>query len=1534
MRFYRIFVLLTFLFCSYSFLASSKTDLTELTSHEDVNFLTDSLNEIKYKRHVTSLFYIARKTDNSKYFLNLANSYLDSIFQINSNDEFANEFKTKISLILSTCEENLNHKYSFFPFFKKIPEYFGFVDDPLEYAYDKSIDKLLTARPVAFVLEEGNITKSILIRENCNDEIFEIVNQTLIKNVNHSILPYYQLESYLGKNDANSLVNGDLNEESLSKLCEKLNIDRLGVFKVNDIDVIDNSIFLVSSGFCTYADNEGFSDTLSKKAYTVDKRAINFLDFLLHILLVIFIISLFSFVDQTKKLMKIYNDNSTATLKNFIILFINKLGFVLNCFIIPFVFSFVMIYAISSLIPNAENHFLEFSSILWLFSLTIVMSVIPTLLNLLYVNRLDLDGFHSIQGYRYFFNTSLFASYFPLSVFYTIRFETIPLLEYLFLILITLVIADLLARSYYQFTTKSIHKNLKTQSLFGLILGILSLLICNVLILSDLTIHNLFYAFIFSVPISLFHKFFGIRLDHINSKKLIESEDTSLIKDVFINNVLDPVEMIYNKITSNDPLVGMSNDKLNITLLSAPMGIGKTSVLKEAEEIFKDNGWYWCYGDCDEIQGENSVSFEPFLEAFSDLLNIKEFSSRHDIIESQKGVISSAISLTGVNSDFITDYKRGDQKPMTEICVDIIDRLEALDKKTVFVLEDLHWIDPESYEFLKHFIDIVNNNDFLRGNMCIILTFREGVETNFRGIDINTFKEDFNLISSKNEVDLLVSELLNKSDFKLYDFVKHLSDQNNKFKIQSSSMHEINNIFNIKLRDNNNIDVLTPLYILKVLECWIDDKTLKYSPDGYFLTKKISIDNLPNTSEIDGYFHSIFELFEPKWQRLLESAAIIGKKFDAEILAKVWGYELLDILAFLEKAVKYELLVDLSKEDNFYEFKDKRIISAIKSFFSLNTDNNTDDVNDKQIVIEYNKRYVATQNDVILNPNLYSVEDLLKVARRLSTLKSGNKYESQLYDLIREITIRFIISKDFDKIQAFSKYLLSKNIKNISFILNVLVIVAKDDVDSNIQTIEIQKIYVSNLKSKKEKKLLQIFPNNDFEKELIFLCLIYFEENNTGVSLRKNDVKFLQKIVNSKYKEKVLFHISLLLIDLTSKTRKGKFKSYDDLLNNLIDSDDYEFFNNYILIEKITTKIDFVRYKENNTWSDKYPEPKLIEIEPELKKIHKKLLLFNNFKLVDDFLYHYIFFLSQELGEYKKAVELHLATSYIYQHNDIPLRDQVIRKMDMLNLRCSDTYFDLHPDIVAKDFDFVISYVEKRFNKNTYNHFMYIVYKYKRSYLSLTKNFVDLQAMILLQMELMKLKGKTNVYGYAHVHTHYAEALLAGGEEKASLEWFEKKISIQKELLLAEGRSERDPSLRISHFNLAYYYTKYEPKNYEKIIFHAQESFELSNPESSRNYLDTYGYAKALRHVEKFEDSYLYFNKCIELVTSNEFIGNDERSEFISDYKLDAALVYSKIDLDKSIPMIKDALNNAYNPDLLIPNQVELANKILKDNNA
>ena len=44
------------------------------------------------------------------------------------------------------------------------------------------------------------------------------------------------------------------------------------------------------------------------------------------------------------------------------------------------------------------------------------------------------------------------------------------------------------------------------------------------------------------------------------------------------------------------------------------------------------------------------------------------------------------------------------------------------------------------------------------------------------------------------------------------------------------------------------------------------------------------------------------EEFDVKWARMLESAAIIGSKFNADILSQVWGFELLEILGFLEAA--------------------------------------------------------------------------------------------------------------------------------------------------------------------------------------------------------------------------------------------------------------------------------------------------------------------------------------------------------------------------------------------------------------------------------------------------------------------------------------------------------------------------------------------------------------------------------------------------------------------------------------------------------
>ena len=49
---------------------------------------------------------------------------------------------------------------------------------------------------------------------------------------------------------------------------------------------------------------------------------------------------------------------------------------------------------------------------------------------------------------------------------------------------------------------------------------------------------------------------------------------------------------------------------------------------------------------------------------------------------------------------------------------------------------------------------------------------------------------------------------------------------------------------------------------------------------------------------------------------------------------------------------------------------------------------------DKQIVIEYNKRYLELQLDIIKNPEKHDTENLLKVIRRMLTLSSIEYYRN------------------------------------------------------------------------------------------------------------------------------------------------------------------------------------------------------------------------------------------------------------------------------------------------------------------------------------------------------------------------------------------------------------------------------------------------------------------------------------------------------------------------------------------------------------
>ena len=168
-----------------------------------------------------------------------------------------------------------------------------------------------------------------------------------------------------------------------------------------------------------------------------------------------------------------------------------------------------MIFSVSYLAPDATDHYLESSAMLWIVALTLAMSIVPTFINLFIVNRLQIDGFHNLRGYRTFANASLYATYIPLFVFYIIQFEYYPRAAHFILVILTFVLGDLIARSYFQFTSKTKHTNLKTQALFGIISGVVALIIFNTYALKDISVETFVGILIFIAPISIIHWLVG-----------------------------------------------------------------------------------------------------------------------------------------------------------------------------------------------------------------------------------------------------------------------------------------------------------------------------------------------------------------------------------------------------------------------------------------------------------------------------------------------------------------------------------------------------------------------------------------------------------------------------------------------------------------------------------------------------------------------------------------------------------------------------------------------------------------------------------------------------------------------------------------------------------------------------------------------------------------------------------------------------------------------------------------------------------------
>ena len=1392
----------------------------------------DSINVKKYINHIKTLNYISRKNASNPYFLDLAYKYSDSILSIESNNEFALNTKINIDLTRSTIENNVVNKFKLFEFYSGIPNYYGFVDDPIEYAYDEAIEKLINTRYIKLhngPLSDGNIT-SILIRENCGDEMFEIVNQTLVLNTNHHILQKDELIEVFGKEKTNQIINGNFDKSEIEKLTKELKLERLGIFKVNDLDIVNNEIWFVQIDFSTFIDNE-FTEAIFEKGVSIDKRDINFLNlfgilflnlFLAFYLYLILSNTQFSFSSDNKR--NLFNKLVFSFYKGFgrasgqilaanylfwksifpilpnIKSFINNFGDGFNLAIrwlqyltTPIILSSLMIFATSFVVPNPEEHFLELNVIIWFISSILLISFFPLIINLFIVNRLSIDGFHTKYGYQDFIAISLFATQIPFIIFHYIKFGLPDYSGVLFegnggyfeLTLNSFLLSIIIGNAFYEYSSKRKSKFDNKQALVSLGIGIVATIYVNGLLVMGVGGNSML---IYGTPILIICLVINNFLERNYLRKerenLIRFENKSNDEWGFVEKVIDIKNKIFNSIISN------KNNRLNLYIINANQGIGKTRALNEVKKVFNENSWLWFYGDCDEIQSESSVAFEPILQAFGSLLNKEKLSDRSEEIDSiTSKIVNTALDSTvGINP--ISEFKKNSESSIKNICLEITEKLNSLNQKIVIVIEDLHWIDSDSFSFLIEFIKTVNRYDSLRKNIIFILSLRSNFN-NDRGVNYEKLINEINQLNEETENKVSYRDLISSSDFIINDFLLELyninKDQANSIQLSKSSIDELNKIFNQLISINQDKDLnVTPLYILTNIKKWIDNETLKLSQEGYILSKSIQIDEMPNFDEIDSFYHNIFDSFDKKWIRLLESATIIGNKFDADILSQVWAYNLLEVLAFLEEAVKKDIVIDLSDQDNFYEFKDQRIVSAIKSYFKNDL---IQFRGEKQIIIEYNKRYLSLVKETIEQPEKFDIDDVIKVTKRIISLRFLEKYSLKLDKLILEIVLRYLYLNQIEKLKVFGKYLVSKEINDIgNLIVDLSMIVDKFET-----TDDKKKIIKENIEE--EQDIFQKIPLEYKNKTTILndLRLLTMLVGDMFI-WHKSDLKYIYfDLINKIEGLSLLFLIKEIkkssgYITMAEANKSDLKYFFDKIKINLINTD-YEIISEIelelIQISELVNDKLFSNSKEieNSEEEEVSHEQYIID---KYDKLFEKIIEIKNIQLLHECLKNFMFFSNKKLQKPDLSIKYFKKYNLLMFKDDNPTELWIYFFLEFIlsstcncrkglyksNCGCDKTgeiFIKDNPDDAKKGFEISKEYLSKIIENSTVSEISNLFFEAKKLFLISTKNYIELE--LLYDYQKIKI-----IKTYSTESSKYEKFLVDSGNEFENLKLHNKAI--------------------------------------------------------------------------------------------------------------------------------------------------------------
>ncbi len=294
-------------------------------------------------------------------------------------------------------------------------------------------------------------------------------------------------------------------------------------------------------------------------------------------------------------------------------------------------------------------------------------------------------------------------------------------------------------------------------------------------------------------------------------------------------------------------------------LVGGEAGVGKSRLVDAFAAALPAGEALILSGACLEL-GDGGLPYAPLTQAIRELRHEIGQEAFGSLIGPARAELSRLVPEIGDGPGPVVESSATSTARLFELTLGFVERLAAT-TPLIFVLEDLHWADPATRDFLRF---LVRNAD--RQRLLIVGTYR--TDALHRRHPLLPLLAELERTSRVQRLDLQPLTRVEVGDL----VVGILGRPADRTMVESIANRSAGNAF----------------YVEELVAGWLGGGGMPNSLRDVVLTR--------------------FEELEPVTQDVLRAAAVIGPRFDESVLQSVTGHDVTDLETALRSAVNHQLI--------------------------------------------------------------------------------------------------------------------------------------------------------------------------------------------------------------------------------------------------------------------------------------------------------------------------------------------------------------------------------------------------------------------------------------------------------------------------------------------------------------------------------------------------------------------------------------------------------------------------------------------------